>query len=150
MPLVFTRLALALPQAIGAEPVLVEQCKEMVHQYLPQASSQGQQRRPCLEGAEEQPRPCLPARPAALAAAPMAEGSGLSHVPLMLGVLFRDKKGQCTPCSSFSWGEKSPCRHARAQNVTARAAPHPDLPVLQHSPSLLSPVLLPADHQDHQ
>lgn len=29
---------LPLPQAIGAEPVLVQQCKAMVHQYLPEVS----------------------------------------------------------------------------------------------------------------
>lgn len=33
-------------QAIGAEPVLVQQCKEMVHQYLPQASRPSVPRRP--------------------------------------------------------------------------------------------------------
>lgn len=29
------------PKAIGAEPVLVEQCKQMVHQYLPEVRCGG-------------------------------------------------------------------------------------------------------------
>lgn len=38
LPCCGSRCALPLLQAIGAEPVLVQQCKAMVHQYLPQAS----------------------------------------------------------------------------------------------------------------